>query len=142
MSPSGGSTFTTSAPMSASMRPANGPASTRERSRTRSDASGASTLRSGLGRRLFCRPIAAWGLRGRRRTERVRRDVYLLELHVAGQHRLLPGLMLGLASMELGHHLARKQLEAGANVLVGIVPRLIEQDHLVDVRLLELMQLA
>ena len=66
--------------------------------------------------------------------------VELLELDLAGQHRLLPRLVLGLVVVELRHHLVGEQLEAGADVLVGVLAGLVEQDHLVDVRLLEPVQ--
>ena len=51
-------------------------------------------------------------------------------------------LVLAVALDELRHHLAREQLEARADVGVGVAARLVEQDHLVDVGLLELAQLG
>src|SRR5437867_7956834 len=110
MSPSGGSTLTTSAPRSASMRAANGPARTRERSSTRSDASGKSIALAAGGR--FARSPARSD-RGRRRVALVVGvNVDLRELDLAGQHGALPLLVLGLARVELRHHLVSEQLEA------------------------------
>jgi hypothetical protein len=43
--------------------------------------------------------------------EVVRLGVDLLEHELTGQHPFLPRLVLGLARMELWHHLAREQLE-------------------------------
>src|SRR5271157_4340663 len=122
MSPSGDSTLTTSAPRSASMRAAKGPASTRERSSTRSAERGASTLRLGAGRRSSApRLITGWKRWSGRRAEGMMLHVHLLDLDLTGQDRTFPGLVLGLARVELRHHLPSKELEARADVLVGVV---------------------
>jgi hypothetical protein len=42
--------------------------------------------------------------------------------------------------VELGHDLGGEQLEAGADVLVGVLAGLVEEDDLVDVALLELAE--
>src|SRR5271157_113065 len=142
MSPSGDSTLTTSAPRSASMRAAKGPANTRERSRTRSAERGDSTLRLGAGRRSSAPPFfAGRKRRSRRRAEGVLLRVHLLNLDIARQDRTFPRLVLGLARMELRHHLASKELKARADVLVGVVAGLIQQDDLIDVRLLKFSEL-
>ena len=50
---------------------------------------------------------------------------------------LLPLLVLALALVEVRHDLGREHLEALADVGMRVLPRLVEQDHLVDVRLFE-----
>ena len=64
--------------------------------------------------------------------------VEILELHAAGEHRLLPCRLLGLARMEFRHHLGGEELEAGADVLMAGAAGLVQQDDLVDMRRLEL----
>src|SRR5215469_13147626 len=63
-----------------------------------------------------------------------RRRLDFLERDLAGDHLCLPGFLLANAVVELRHHLAGKELEAFANVLVRVLAGLVEQDHLVDVR--------
>ena len=58
------------------------------------------------------------------------------------EHLPLPLLVLGLEGVELGHHLGGEQLERLADVLVAVAAGLVEQDHLVDVGLGELVQLG
>ncbi len=80
---------------------------------------------------------------GRRRLVRrhvVRLRVDLVELDRARQHAALPLLVLALALVEVRHDLGREHLEALADVGMRVLPRLVEQDHLVDVRLLELRE--
>src|SRR5215469_16397 len=127
MSPSGGSTFTTSAPRSASMRAAKGPANTRERSRTRSVERGASTLLLDAGRCSSAPGLVVGRDAGSRRSaEGVCLQVHLLELNLAGQDRAFPGLVLRLSRVKLRHHLSGKEFETLADVLVGVVARLIQ----------------
>src|SRR5580704_2701887 len=71
-----------------------------------------------------------------------RRGVDFFELDLAGQHLSLPGILLGDVGVEFGHHLAREKLKAFADMLVGVLAGLVEQDHLVDMRGLEAAQLA
>src|SRR5579859_5957779 len=59
--------------------------------------------------------------------------VDLLELDRAGEHALLPFVVLGVV-LELGHHFFREQLERLANVLMRVLAGLVEQDHLIDMR--------
>src|SRR5262245_35011044 len=68
----------------------------------------------------------------------VRRGVDLVELELACEHALLPFLVHVIAFVELGHDFAREQLERRADVLVQVLARLVQQDHLVDIRRLEL----
>ena len=68
--------------------------------------------------------------------------VDLLELELAREHVLLPLLVGRDVGVELRHHLAREELEARADVLVRVAAGLVQEDHLVDVRGLELAQLA
>ncbi len=50
--------------------------------------------------------------------------------------------MLVVAIDELGHDLGCEKLKAGADVCMGVPARLVQQDHLIDVRRLELAQLG
>src|SRR5437016_14326729 len=68
--------------------------------------------------------------------------VDLFELDLAGEDPALPGLLLGYAGVEFGHNLAGEELEALANVRVGVFAGLVQQDDLVDMRGLEAPQLA
>ena len=68
--------------------------------------------------------------------------VDLFELDLAGQHLALPGLLRGLVGVEFGHDLAGEEFEAFADVLVGVLAGLVQQDDLVDMRGLEPPQLA
>src|SRR5207244_10746837 len=52
------------------------------------------------------------------RVDLVGRGVEALETGAPGEHVVLPALMRGLAPVELGHDLAREELEAGTDVLV------------------------
>src|SRR5262245_46398443 len=70
------------------------------------------------------------------------RCVEPLESDPAGEHVRLPSLVLGLARVELGHHLAGEQLETRADVFVRGASRLVQQDHLVDVGGLEFAELS
>src|SRR5262249_29387048 len=69
------------------------------------------------------------------------RRLDLLELNLTGHHLALPGLVLGMTTLKLGHHLAGKQGKRFHDVLVRIVAGLVEQDHLIDMRAFELAQL-
>ena len=64
------------------------------------------------------------------------------KLDFAGQHLRLPGVLLGDVGVEFGHHLAGEEFEALADVLVGVLAGLVQQDDLVDMRALEPPQLA
>jgi len=55
---------------------------------------------------------------------------------------LLPRLLLGLVGVELGHHLAGEEIEALADVLVRVLAGLVQEQHLVDVRGFEPLELA
>src|SRR5215207_11005483 len=70
------------------------------------------------------------------------RGVDLLELDLAVQHPLLPLEQFGMGALEFGHHFLGEQLERFADVLVGVLARLVQQHDLVDVGFLELAQLA
>ena len=74
------------------------------------------------------------------RVDLVGRGVEALETGAPGEHVVLPALMRGLAPVELGHDLAREELEAGADVLVWRAAGLVEEDDLVHVGGLELAQ--
>ena len=65
-----------------------------------------------------------------------------LELDLAAEHLPFPLLVLGLAPVELGHDLFRKQLQAFADVGVRVATGLIEQNDAVDFRGLEFAQLV
>src|ERR1700746_849415 len=71
-----------------------------------------------------------------------RSGIDLFELDLARQHLALPGLLRGLVGVEFWHHLAGEQFEALADVLVGVLAGLVEQNDLVDVRGLEPPELA
>ena len=58
----------------------------------------------------------------------VGRGVDLFELDFAVQHLLFPGLLRRLVGVEFGHHLAGEQLEALADVLVGVLAGLVQED--------------
>src|SRR5262245_46728417 len=68
--------------------------------------------------------------------------VDLFQLDLAREHFSLPGLVLGDVGVELRHDLARKQLQAGTDVVVRVATGLVEQNDLIDVRRLELAKLA
>ena len=72
----------------------------------------------------------------------VLRRVRPRELDLTVENRVLPFLVFQVASVKLRHHFAREQLEARADVFVGVLASLIEQDDLVHVRLLELAETA
>ena len=56
------------------------------------------------------------------------------------EHIRLPRILRRLAGVELGHHLAREQVQAVADRLVAGTSGLVEQDDLIDMRVLELAQ--
>ena len=63
-------------------------------------------------------------------------------LDVRRQRRGLPALPLVVAVAELGHHVGGEQLERLADVVVAVVPALLDEDDLVDAGLLELAQVV
>src|SRR4029077_3886702 len=70
------------------------------------------------------------------------RGVDLFELDLAGEHLALPGLLLGDAGVEFGHDLSGEELEALANVRVGVFAGLVWESDWVDMRVLDAPQLA
>ena len=74
------------------------------------------------------------------RSEIERLGVDVVELDFTRQHGGFPGFLLAVPSMELRHHFAREELKARADVLVGILAGLIEQNDLVDVGAFEFLQ--
>src|SRR6202022_152230 len=60
--------------------------------------------------------------------------VDLLELDLASEHLALPGLLLGDAGVEFGHHLTGEQFEALADVRVGVLAGLVQENDLVAMR--------
>ena len=71
----------------------------------------------------------------------MRCGVEFVEFDLARHHLPFPFLVAGLGGVELGHHLFREKLEAFADVLVGVLASLVQQDDLVGVAGLELAQL-
>src|SRR5579862_4770009 len=71
-----------------------------------------------------------------------RLSVDLFEEDLAGQHLFLPVFLVGDAAMKLRHHLAGEQFEALADVFVGVLAGLVEEDHRVDVRRFKTLQFA
>jgi hypothetical protein len=65
--------------------------------------------------------------------QRLWRRVDLVEHELLTEHSRLPRLVFVVALDELGHHLGGEELEARADVLVGVAPGLVQQDHLVHV---------
>ena len=63
----------------------------------------------------------------------MRGEIQLLELDLAAEHLLLPGLMLSFLAVEFRHHFLGEQLERLADVLMLVLARLVEQDDAVDV---------
>lgn len=66
--------------------------------------------------------------------------VDLVELDLAGEDLAFPVLVGGLHGVEFGHDLGREKFEAFADVFVGVVAGLIEENDLVDVRGRELAE--
>src|SRR5262249_36933933 len=75
-------------------------------------------------------------------SEHFGRGVANFERDVAGEDLPLPRALFAMTFHELGHDLRREQLQAAADVLVRVAARLVEEDHLVDVGLLELAELG
>ena len=61
------------------------------------------------------------------------RGVDFFELDIAVDHAGLPGVVLAVV-LKLRHHFAAEQIQGFADVLMGVLAGLIEQDDLVDVR--------